>query len=249
MTATGYIGGDPNKVDVDGWTLGDVLAANAAGELEAVPIGTPAEVLTVDAAEPTDLGYAPAGGGGAVTSVFGRVGVVVAAAGDYAVADITGLTAALAAKATKPVVRISRITTGTVTFPNSAPAWAINATLNAPAIPAAVGDFIEVSLTALFDFAADSFLDIGVITGGPATIVRYLGSGSGTPLVEGNPGLYPDPAFQGFLGTMGFVVTAPDLDGGNVQLALVSLATGSGMALASAAFPFQWLVKNLGPVT
>lgn len=249
MTATGYIGGDPTKVDVDGWTLGDVLAADPTGTLVAIPLGSATEVLTVTPAALTDLDYAAAGGGGAVTSVFGRAGAVVAVAGDYAVADITGLVAALAAKATIPAVRLSKITTGNVTFPNSAPSWAINTTLNAPAIPAAVGDYIEVSLTALFDFASDSFLDVGVITGAGPTIVRYLGSGSGTPLVEGNPGLYPDPAFNREFGTQGFVVTAPDLDAGTVRLALVSLATGSGQALASAAFPFAWCVKNLGPVT
>lgn len=39
------------------------------------------------------------GGGGAVSSVFGRDGDVVAEAGDYAIGDITGLSAALTAKA------------------------------------------------------------------------------------------------------------------------------------------------------
>jgi hypothetical protein len=43
--------------------------------------------------------YPGGGGGGAVDSVFGRTGEVVATAGDYAVADISGLTAQLAAKA------------------------------------------------------------------------------------------------------------------------------------------------------
>jgi hypothetical protein len=38
------------------------------------------------------------GGGGAVDSVFGRTGDVVAVSGDYAIADITGLTAALSGK-------------------------------------------------------------------------------------------------------------------------------------------------------
>ncbi len=51
------------------------------------------------------------GGGGAVSSVFGRAGAVVAAANDYAVADINGLTSALAAKA--PLASPSF--TGTVT--------------------------------------------------------------------------------------------------------------------------------------
>ena len=51
------------------------------------------------------------GGGGAVSSVFGRDGDVVAVAGDYALADITGLSAALALKA--PLA--SPTFTGTVT--------------------------------------------------------------------------------------------------------------------------------------
>ncbi len=211
MTATGYIGGDPTKVDVDGWTLGDVLAANATGILEAVPIGAPAEVLTVVAAEPTDLGYAAGGGGSSIA------------------------------------VRQSRITTGTVTFPNTVNAWQRVAALDAPAIPAAVGDFIAVSLTFLADLAADSFLDIAVWDG--VAIARFLGSGTAAPLVEGNPGLYPDPAFNGFFGVQGFEVEAADLNAGNVQLTLAVKATGAGQALAVAAFPFTWLVTNLGPVT
>lgn len=55
---------------------------------------TPGTDITVWKAYPSS-----GGGGGAVDSVFGRTGDVVAEADDYAVADITGLTAALAAKA------------------------------------------------------------------------------------------------------------------------------------------------------
>lgn len=210
MTAVGYVGGDPDKLDRAGYTLGDVIAADATGTLVPVALGAPTEVLTVEPAEATDVGWGAAGGG-ATTAV-----------------------------------RLSRITTGSVTFPNSAPAYAINAALNAPPIPAAVGDYVEVSITALFDFAANSFVDIGVVVGG--VIVRYMGTGSGALPTEGNPGLYPDPGFNGYIGPQGFVVTAPDLSAGNVQFALVSLATGTGQALATADFPFAWNVKNLGPV-
>jgi len=248
MTATGYIGGDPTKVDVDGWTQGDILAADAAGELVALPIGAATEVLTVDLAQAARLAYDPAAGGGAVDSVFGRVGDVTAQVGDYTAAQVGAIpTATLATLATKPVVRQSRITSGNVAFPNTAAAWQRLAALDALPVPAAIGDFIEVSFTALFDLAADSFLDVAVWDG--AAIARFLGSGTSTPLVEGNPGLYPDPAFNGYFGPQGFTVAAADLNGGNVQVALAVLATGSGQALASAAFPFAWIVKNLGPVS
>lgn len=211
MTAVGYIGGDPTKVDVGGWTLGDVLAADAAGELQAVPLGAATEVLTVNAAEATDVGWDPPSGSGSQIAV-----------------------------------RQSRITTGNVTFPNTAGNWQAVATLDALPIPAVVGDYIEVALTCLLDLASDSFLDIAVEVAG--NLVRFLGSGTGTPLIEGNPGLYPDPAFNPFWAPQGFEVEAGDLDGANVQIVLACLATGSGQALASAAFPFSWIVKNFGQV-
>lgn len=59
---------------------------------ELVPVVQDGETRAVAASE---FG---GGGGGAVDSVFGRTGVVVAEAGDYAVADITGLQTALDGK-------------------------------------------------------------------------------------------------------------------------------------------------------
>lgn len=247
MTAVGYVGGDPSKVDVDGYTQGDVLAADSSGTLTPVPIGTVGQALSVDPVEDTLVDWETGGGVGAVASVFGRTGAVIAVADDYTLAQITGLVAALAAKATKPIVRQSRITSGSITPPNTTPTWNINATLNAPPIPAAVGDFVEVSITALLGFSSSMFLDIAVISG--ASIVRYMGSGTATPLVEGNPGLYPtSSSFAGKMCPQGFVVEAGDLDGSNVQFALVSKAAGTGTILATAAYPLQWLVKNLGAV-
>ena len=58
-----------------------------ANKQDALPSGTDGYVLTLDSGVPT---WQPGGGGGggAVDSVFGRVGVVVAMAGDYTKADV-----------------------------------------------------------------------------------------------------------------------------------------------------------------
>jgi hypothetical protein len=73
-------------------TQGDLLArgASALGRLAA---GTAGQVLTVDSAAP--LGVKWAAPAGAVASVFGRTGVVVAASGDYAASQITNAVSVL----------------------------------------------------------------------------------------------------------------------------------------------------------
>lgn len=68
MTAVGYVGGDPRKLDAAGYVKGDIVAADVAGVLRPVAIGTNTEVLTVDTAQAEDLDYKP-GGGGSGTSV------------------------------------------------------------------------------------------------------------------------------------------------------------------------------------
>ena len=64
MTAVGYVGGDPRKVNVDGYDQGDLLAADATGTLVPVAIGTPTQVLTADAGEPALVDWEAGGGGG-----------------------------------------------------------------------------------------------------------------------------------------------------------------------------------------
>lgn len=99
MAAQIYAGGDPNKVNVAGYTKGDVLAADASGVLQALPVGPDSDVLTADsgAAEGVDW-QAGGGGGGGVNTVFGRSGNVVAQVGDYAAFyDSSGAAAAVLA--------------------------------------------------------------------------------------------------------------------------------------------------------
>lgn len=213
MTAVGYVGGDPDKLDRAGYTLGDVLAADATGTLIPVALGTPAEVLTVDLAEPADVGWGSAAGGSGLKV---RRLIVTSGAG-----------------------------TGT-TFPDTAGAWEALADLTLT-IPAVVGDWIEASFNALFDLDSSSFLDLAVSNGG--TLVRFFGSDSGTPLVEGNPAYYPDPVFNGFPGQQGFSAAVGDINAGNVTVVVAVKAIGAGKYYKTANFPFQMLVKNYGQVT
>jgi hypothetical protein len=75
MTAIGYAGGDPTKVNKAGDTMtGQLLLA-----------GDPVSGL---GAAPRQYVDSHGGGGGSVASVFGRSGVVVAQAGDYSPAQV-----------------------------------------------------------------------------------------------------------------------------------------------------------------
>jgi hypothetical protein len=67
VTATGYTGGDPSKLDIDGYVKGDVIAANTSGVLTAIPVGTDTEVLTADSSDAEGVDWAAGGGGGGGT--------------------------------------------------------------------------------------------------------------------------------------------------------------------------------------
>lgn len=242
MTAYIIVDSDPSKVDVGGYTKGDVLAANAAGNLTPVPIGTNTEVLTADSAETEGVEWAPSAGGGGVTSFNGRTGVVVPAAGDYAVADVTGLTAQLAAKQAQVAIRQAYITTGNVVIPNTAGVWTALPGFELQ-IPAAVGDYVDIGASFFVNpNGGTPFMDIGVLVG--SSIVRAMSSGTATPAVEGMPGWYPTTSFRTNPAPMGFTVTAPDLDGGNIRWAIITNGNGVGNIFASAAGPFYWRSVN-----
>jgi len=57
VSALIIIGGDPSKVNVNGYLKGDLLAANAAGSLQAFHVGTQAEMVTVNTSATQSLAY------------------------------------------------------------------------------------------------------------------------------------------------------------------------------------------------
>jgi len=69
-------------------TRGDLLVRNSV-TIVRLPVGGDGQVLTADNASANGVKWAnPTGGGGAVSSVFGRTGAIVAAPGDYTAAQV-----------------------------------------------------------------------------------------------------------------------------------------------------------------
>jgi hypothetical protein len=166
----------------------------------------------------------------------------------HSMSDVTGLQEVLDDTPPRLTVRQAYVTSGNVTLPNTSGAWQALAGFEL-AVPAAVGDYVELGAHGMRNNTETGFLDIAVISG--AAIVRYLATGSSTPAVEGDPGWYPTgPAapFPNQAAPRGFTVTSGDLNAGNVTFAVVAKAAGAGVLYASADFPFYWQAKNHGPV-
>lgn len=165
-------------------------------------------------------------------------------------ADTSAVTAAIAAA--RPKVRYERITSGNVTpLPNTSGSFALPGQPNGLpldfvlSIPAAVGDWVEISIHGMKGDNTQSFFDAAVRVG--STAVRWMSTGTSTPAVEGDPGWYPPP-FNTITSSRGFVVEAGDLDGSDVVFVLGNKSANAGTLYASATFPFYWQVKNLGQI-
>lgn len=112
-------------------------------------------------------------------------------------------------------------------------------------IAAAVGDRVRADLVYLTERNINSFWDLAVLVGGVA--VRYCTTGTSTPPIEGDPGMYPDqPSYQGRPGPFSFTVESGDLSGGNVTIGFVVKSTGGGQLFASTAFPLRYTLTNYG---
>jgi hypothetical protein len=143
----------------------------------------------------------------------------------------------------------TRITAGDVAL-STAASWTIvtsGATPLACSITAAVGDRIHVT-SQFMRTGSGFFLDMATLSSAGA-ISRFLGSGTTTPLPEGNPGYYPQSgSFPATTGPVQMVVAAGEVDGsGKVTVALVRKGSGSETVYASATYPFYLLLTNLGP--
>lgn len=165
--------------------------------------------------------------------------------------DLAAVNAAVATKATKSVIRQGYVLTGDINpLPNTAAAWQALAGFELQ-LPAAVGDYVELSVNAMRkDAIGNSWLDMGVFVGSaPGSIVRYLSTGGGTPGFEGDPGWYvPAGGIIGRSDPRGFTVTPGDLDGGNVRFVIAVKSNGTGILYASNNYPFFWRAINRGVV-
>lgn len=141
----------------------------------------------------------------------------------------------------------TRVTAGDVALATSVP-WAIvtsGATPLSCAITAAIGNRIIVGANFMRG-GSGFFLDLAILTSG-GSISRYLGSGTSTPLAEGNPAYYPQASsFPGAPAPMQITVASGEVNGDQVTLALVYRGSGTQTVYASATYPFYLLLTNLG---
>lgn len=146
-------------------------------------------------------------------------------------------------------VRSAYITTGNILLPNTGGLWAAVSGLELD-LPAVAGDYVELTLSCMYQPSAATFIDPAVIKG--ATLARYASSGGPAPSTvnEGDPTLYNGPGTYRTSGThFGFQVTSGDLDAGNVRFVIAALSANTGGAVyASTDYPFRWTAKNYGPV-
>ncbi|MFF9240091.1 hypothetical protein ACF1AL_14830 [Streptomyces sp. NPDC014801] len=143
----------------------------------------------------------------------------------------------------------ARITDDNLSGLPAAAAWTIVQTsagtkLQA-SITAAAGDRIRVS--SAFMRAGSHFLDWALLDSAGA-IAQYAGSGSGSPLPEGHPAMYPSLSFSYITGDEMFTVGAGHIDGsGKVTIALAHQGTGSGTVYAHTTYPWRLRLENIGP--
>jgi hypothetical protein len=201
-------------------------------------------VLTVTAADGTVV----VGGSSAEPTV--AVGAIAESQVTNLATDLSAINTSLGGKAKKLVIRQGYVTSGNVTLPNTGSAWQALSGFEL-AIPAAVGDYVELGVNAMRkDATGNSWLDQAVIVGSPGSLVRYLSSGGSTPGVEGDPGWYvPQVGIISRGAPRGFVVTSDDRDGGNVRLVTAVKGNGTGILYASTDYPFFWRAINYGPVS
>lgn len=142
------------------------------------------------------------------------------------------------------------ITSGNVVAPNTGGNWRVPSHaegLGAAfelAVPAQVGDRVGVGYNGMKSDTSSLFLDVAVQVG--AAAVRWLGSKTGVPLVEGDPGWYPVTGFRPHAAYRWFTVAAGDLDGGVLRLVLGNKSAGAGTVYADTNYPFELSALNLG---
>jgi hypothetical protein len=243
MTATGYTSttGDTRKVAKAGDTMtGDLVLSDSSPDTDRSATskayvltqvaGAGTGVASDTVVEETTAGQASAAG---VATTYSR--------GDH-----THGTPAGGGGSTIRTADV-RVVAGDVALASSA-SWAIvtsGATPLSCSVTAAVGDRLHVNPQFMRTGSA-AFLDLAILTSGGG-ISRYLGSGTSTPLSEGNPAYYPQSStFPGVTGTVQMIVASGEVSGGQVTVALVYKGSGPETIYASATYPFYLLLTNLG---
>jgi hypothetical protein len=143
-----------------------------------------------------------------------------------------------------PTIRQTYVTAGAVTFNSDAgftryPAVELD-------IPAQVGDWVEFTMTGMWQPVGSDYLDLAVVVG--TSMVRFSSTGGASPALQGDPALYSASSFVKMNGSFGFTVTSGDLDGGNVRFTVAHLGPANGVLYANTNYPLRLKATNLHTV-
>ncbi len=148
-----------------------------------------------------------------------------------------------------PRVVSTRVTTGTSggdTPTDSSSAWVRYTGVGTLVIAAAVGDYVEVSMSMLTNRSDTGLLfDLALYVSGSA--VWYASTGTATPATEGDPALYPTLRPTGWYADL--LVESGHLSSGNLTFGLGYKGNGTGKIYYSTAYPFRWRALNFGVPT
>lgn len=244
MTATGYVS-----------TTGDTRKVNKAGDTMT------GELVLPDSSPDTDLSatskaYVLAQVAGAGTGVASDTVVAETAFGQSATAgvstefargDHTHGTPAAPSSGSSVTTATARITDDDLSGLPSAASWTIVQTSAGTklqcSIAASVGDRIRVCGN--FMRAGSHFLDWALLDSA-GVIALYAGSGTSSPLAEGNPAMYPSLSFSYVTADEMFTVASGHLNAGQVTIALAHQGTGSGTVYAHTTYPWRLRLENIG---
>lgn len=123
--------------------------------------------------------------------------------------------------------------------------WALCPAQYRVTIAAAVGDVLHWSPHfLLLSSGAEAELDVVSVVSGAAA--RYFSTGTTSAGANGHGGLYVGGSYNRALPAINWPVTADDLDGGSVTLALRYRQAASGVTFGNATYPNHVDVTNLG---
>ncbi|WP_406156974.1 hypothetical protein [Streptomyces canus] len=244
MTAIGYASttGDARKVNKGGDTLtGDLVLVDSTPDTDRSATSR-AYVL----AQVAGAGTGVASDTVVPETTFGQASTAGVATA-YSRGDHSHGTPVASDSATIRTVDV-RITAGNVALATSVP-WAIVTSGATPlqcSIAAAVGHRVLVA-PSFMRTGSGFFVDMAILASN-GSISRYLGSGTSSPLSEGNPAYYPQAgSFPAATGPVKMTVQSGEVDGsGNATFALVYRGSGTETIYADAAYPFYVLLTNIG---
>lgn len=130
---------------------------------------------------------------------------------------------------------------------NTSGSWTLCPVEYRVTIPAEVGDILHWTPRIIAGIAGgDAEIDVASVVSGVAA--RFYSSGTTSQAPNGHGGLYLGVNYVNGFNAVNWVVSADDIEDGEVTLAFMYRAGGSGTLIGSAVYPGQVDVVNHGPV-